>query len=177
MAQKDIKKKLTEYFYLNPTVRLRVRQITREVDISLPSSIRYVQELVDESILKKTNIANITVFSADRSSPIFLLNKKLFNVSKLYSSGLINQIINSFSNPNIILFGSYSRGEDIEKSDIDIYVETNSKREVNLKKFEEILQRDIQLFKFKSLSSIKNKDLCNNIINGINLNGFVEVFK
>ena len=82
-----------------------------------------------------------------------------------------------FSNPTIILFGSFSRGEDIEESDIDIYIETHSKKKISLKKFESSLNRNIQLFKHKSIHQIRNKDLANNIINGIVLSGYLEVLK
>lgn len=81
------------------------------------------------------------------------------------------------SNPAIIVFGSYARGEDTEDSDIDLYVETSSKKKPNLKKYEDRLKREIQLFVYKDIHKIKNKELANNIINGIALNGYVEVFK
>ena len=81
------------------------------------------------------------------------------------------------SNPIIIVFGSFSKGEDIENSDIDIYVETPSKKEISLKKFEKKLNRKIQVFRNKSIKKIKNEDLANNILNGIVLNGNLEVFK
>ena len=75
-----------------------------------------------------------------------------------------------------ILFGSYAKGEDTERSDIDLYIETPSKKDITLEKFEKKLKRNIQIFRHKNLFEIKNKDLVNNIINGIVLNGFVEVF-
>ena len=177
MTTKDIKTKIKEYFFLNPTIKLRVRQIEREVKVPLPSVIRYTKELEKEGILKKEKIANIKVFSADRASEQFLTEKKLLNVKKIFSSGTIDYIKEGFSNPTTVIFGSYSRGEDIEKSDIDIYVETHSKNELNLEKFEKKLQRKIQIFKNKNIKEIKNKELANNIINGITVNGFIEVFK
>ena len=36
------------------------------------------------------------------------------------------------SNPSVIIFGSYAKGKDTEESDIDIYIETSSKKEINL---------------------------------------------
>ncbi len=173
MNQKNIKNKLKQYFFLNPTKKLRVRQIEREVKIPLPSVIRYVKDLTQENFLKKENIANITVYSANRTSKTFLLEKKLFNIKQL--NPLKEYIKQEFSNPTIIVFGSYARGEDVEKSDIDIYIETPTKKQPKLKKFEKILQRTIQPFIFKSINNINNKELANNIINGITLNGFLEV--
>ena len=176
MITKDIKKQMKEYFFLNPTKRMRIRQMEREIGIPLPSAIRYKNELREEGILKKIELADTIMFQADRSSKKFLLEKKLFNLRMLFESGLVDYLVDEYNNATIIVFGSYSRGEDIEGSDIDIYLET-ALSPINLEKFEKKLQRNIQLFNFKKIHSVKNKELANNIINGIVLNGFVEVFK
>lgn len=176
MKTKDIKTKLEEYFFLNPTIKLRVRQIERELKVPLPSVIRYTKELEKEGVLKSTKIANIVTYSADRTSKPFLLEKKLFNIHQLNTSGLLNFLIEELSNSTIVIFGSYARGEDVENSDIDLYIETPSKKKINLEKYEKILQRKIQLFIYKNIHELENKELANNIINGIVLNGFMEVF-
>ena len=103
--------------------------------------------------------------------------KKLFNIKNLYSCRLIDFLAEELSNPPIIVFGSYSKGEDLENSDIDLYVETPSKKEINLNKFENLLKRKIQVFRYKNIREIKNIHLANNLINGIILNGFIEVFR
>jgi len=38
------------------------------------------------------------------------------------------------------------------------------------------LKREIQLFQYKNLKEIRNTNLVNNIINGITLNNYIEVF-
>lgn len=177
MKTHDIKGKIKEYFFVHPTLKLRVRQIEREVKVPLPSVLRYIKELEQEGILKSSHIANITVYSADRASKTFLLEKTLFNIKQLHTSGLIDSLVSELSNPTVVLFGSYSRGEDVENSDIDIYVETTLKKRTSLEKFENILKRRIQLFSYKSIHHLKNKELANNIMNGVTLNGFLGVFK
>jgi len=176
MIAKNIKKQIKEYFLLNPTKRLRVRQIERELNVPFPSVVRYTKELEKEKILRKQIIGDVHFYLADRASEIFLLEKKLFNIYSLFISGLINFLVKEFNNPNLIVFGSYSKGEDIESSDIDIYLETLNKEIKDIKIFEKKLQRKIQIFKHKTIKEIKNKELANNIINGIVLNGFIEVF-
>ncbi|MBU2638357.1 MAG: nucleotidyltransferase domain-containing protein [Nanoarchaeota archaeon] len=175
MKTSNIKEKLKNYFFINPTARLRVRQIERELKLPLPSVIRYAKELEKEGLLKITDIAGIRVYSADRASRQFIVEKMLFNIYSLHESGLVNLIIEELHNPAIILFGSYAKGEDIESSDIDIFIETPAKKP-DFKMFEKKLNRNIQLFLHKSIKDIKNKELANNIINGIRLNGFIEVF-
>ena len=75
MELNSIKDRIKAYFFLNPTTRLRVRQIEREVKIPLPSAIRYTKELEKEGILKSQEIAGIRLYSADRTSKSFLLEK------------------------------------------------------------------------------------------------------
>lgn len=177
MIKKDVKTKLKEYFLVNPTIKLRLRHIEKETNLSFPLISKYSKELVQENILKTIEISGVIFYSANRSSNTFLLDKKLFNIKQLYDSNLIQHLINEFSNPAIIIFGSYSKGEDIEDSDIDIFIETISEKKVNLHKFEKKLQRNIQIFQNKSINNIKNINLANNIINGFNLNKQIEVFK
>jgi predicted nucleotidyltransferase len=177
MKRKNIKMKLKEYFFRNPTKRLRVRQIEREVNIPLPSAIRYTKELEEEEILKREEIAEVITYSTDIGSNKYLLEKKLYNIRSLFDSGLIKFLIEELGNPDIILFGSFFKGIDLEESDIDIFVQTVSKRKPDLSKYEKKLQRKIQLFCHKKISLIRNKHLINNIMNGATLNGFVEVVK
>ena len=177
MKRKNIKELISEFFFINPTARLRVRQIERELKLPLPSVIRYCKELADENILTVQTISNVVFYTGDRTSASFLLEKRLFNIRSLYVSGLIDFLKFELSNPTIVLFGSYSRGEDTENSDIDLFIESPKNVSLNLAKFENILKRKIQPFYYGSLYEIKNTNLANNIINGITLNGFVEVFK
>jgi len=177
MKTKNIKLKMMEYFFENPTTKLRVRQIEREVKVPLPSVIRYTKELEKEEILQSLEISGVKFYSANRISKKFLMEKVLFNLRTIYHSGLLDYLIEEYSNPTIILFGSYSKGEDIESSDMDIYIETPSKKKVNVDKFEKNINRNIQLFTYSSLKKITNPMLTNNIINGIKLNGFLEIFK
>ncbi len=107
----------------------------------------------------------------------FLLEKKLYNIKSLYYKGLIEFIKKELSNPVIIVFGSYSKGEDIETSDIDLYIETQSNKEINLTNFEEKFSRKIHIFRYKKIDEIKNVNLKNNIINGVILNNYIEIFK
>ena len=75
----------------------------------------------------------------------------------------------------IILFGSYCRGEDIEESDIDIFIESK-KQEINLDRFERALKRKIEIH-FNDNFNNYPKELKNNILNGCVLYGYLEAFE
>lgn len=177
MKRKNIKDKIKEYFFVNPSVKMRVREIEKALKLPLPSVIRYCKELKEEGILTTISIGKSLFYTGDRENRGFLLQKRLYNIKSLYDSGLIDFLKNELSNPVIILFGSYEKGEDTENSDIDLYIETPSKKIASLTEFERKLKRKMQLFSHKNIAEIKNPNLANNIINGIVLNNFIEVFR
>tara|TARA_Y100000310_G_C20575184_1_gene760054 strand:- start:372 stop:905 length:534 start_codon:yes stop_codon:yes gene_type:complete len=177
MIRKDIKSTIKEYFFENPTSKLRVRQIEKKLKLPLPSIIRYCKELKEESILTTLETENVIFYTADKTNKAFLLEKKLFNIKKVYTSDIIDHLKKELNNPIIILFGSYAKGEDIEESDIDLYIETPSQKKIILDKYEKYLNRKIHILKHKNINEIKNKNLANNILNGITLNKYIEVFK
>ncbi len=176
MIIKDIKNKIKEYFFVNPSAKLRVRHIEKVLKLPLPSIIRYCRELEQEGILRTIKTGGVVFYTAERSNENFLLEKKLFNIKQLYHSGLVEYLRTELHNPPTAVFGSYAKGEDTENSDIDLYIET-TKKEFDITKFEKTLKRRVQLFTHKNINEVKNPHLANNIINGIVLNGFIEVFK
>jgi len=175
MVRKNIKQKIKEYFFVNPTAKLRVRRIEKQLNLPLPSVIKYCKELEKEGILKRVEIGGVVFYTANRASENFIIEKKLFNIYSLYNSGLVGFLRKELGNPTIVVFGSYASGEDIEKSDVDIYIETPSKKSINTEKYEKIIKRRIHIFVYKHIHEIGNKELANNIVNGVVLNGFLEV--
>lgn len=175
MKQKNIKTKIKEYFLEHPSQRLRVRQIERELNLPLPSVIRYTKELMEENILKIQNISGINFFKAKTESENYTLAKKLHNLQRIYDSGMVKLLKNKLHNPCIILFGSFAKGTDNEESDIDIFIETKGTVPA-LNRFERVLGKQIQVISKDRLGKIPNKHLANNIVNGITLNGYLEVF-
>lgn len=175
MKQNNIKDKIKSFFLTNPTAKLRVREIERTLSLSLPSVIRYTKELTKQNILRTQIIGKVTLYTASLTSPKYKIEKLLHNLKILHQCGLIEHLKEYYSNPPLILFGSYARAEDLEQSDVDIYVQTRLSTEPNLSKFEKRLNRLIQLHLYPNIQK-PNHHLANNIINGIPLNSYVEVF-
>ena len=74
----------------------------------------------------------------------------------------------------IVLFGSFAKGEDMIKSDIDIAIETHMNDLRDLITFEAVLKRKISI---QLVSDIKteNHNFINSLANGIVLSGYLEV--
>ena len=91
----------------------------------------------------------------------------------LQEIGLIDYIWQELSPKAIILFGSWSKGDAVETSDIDIFILTKSKKELNLDKFQDKLHHEIQTFPDDLKKS--SKEFKNNLINGIILKGYLKI--
>src|SRR3989344_5799447 len=73
------------------------------------------------------------------------LLKKIENLKLIQEAGLIDFLFNEFPGCTIILFGSYSKGEDSVTSDIDIAVVGTKGKEMDLIEFNKKLERTINI--------------------------------
>ena len=169
---------VTSIFLKEPTQEHYLKEISKKARLAHTSVKKHLNELKKRSIIKesieKKGKRKFPIFKANINSETYVMAKRHYNLHNHSFYGLIHYISLKLMPKNIILFGSYQQGRDIEESDIDIFVECK-KQEINLKKYEIELNRKIQLhFKehFKDLS----KELKNNIINGVVLGGYLEVF-
>ena len=100
--------------------------------------------------------------------------KKVENQRSIYESGLLELLKEKYPGCTIILFGSYARGEDTFKSDIDITIIGSNKIKINLEKYKKNLEREIRINHYKTFKEI-NKELKENLCNGIVLSGGIEL--
>lgn len=167
-------------FFENPNEEFQIRELSRILKINHTTIRQYLLRLVKEGLIETKEGKPYDYFKA-KISKKFLNAKLFFNLEKLRESGLIEQIEKDYDYPAIILFGSYASATDDSKSDIDLFVLTEIKKDKDYSKFEDKLNRKIALHifskdKFNS-AKIKNAELINNIINGITLSGKLEVFE
>ena len=174
MIQNYGKYRVLEIFLDSPTKNFQVREISRIIKLGQPSVTNYLKDLVEEEFIIKENKGIYPSFKSNRENELFKLYKKFDIVLKISSSGLLDYLKDNCLPNSIILFGSASKGEDIEGSDIDIFLECKEKK-LNLEKYEKFLKRGISLF-FREDFNKLNNELKNNILNGIILNGYINVF-
>ena len=87
---------------------------------------------------------------------------------------MIDGIIKDFNPSLIILFGSIRKGESTRDSDIDIFIESNLRKDIDLSRYEKKLGHKIQLLIESRIQEVHN-NLFNNIINGIKLYGSLKL--
>ena len=149
---------------------LSQREIARLLKVS-PTAIGKAVKGMDLIKVEKSSM-NLNSISLDRDKAISL--KRAENLRLIHESGLADHLEESFPGCAIILFGSYSMGEDTVSSDIDIAVIGSKEKKIDPETYERLLERDININHYQELSAIK-KNLRENIINGIVLSGHVEL--
>lgn len=179
MLQNSSISRIAEVFFNEPTKSHYLIEISKKSKLAHTSTKKNLEILNKKNIIieniEKKGKRKFPIYTANLNSYEYKKYKKLYNISIIYSSDLIEFLKDKLMPKAIILFGSYSRGEDIETSDIDLFIESKNK-EINLIKFEKELKRKIQLH-FKENINEFGKELKNNIINGHILYGYLEVFK
>lgn len=173
---------ILKLFFHEPEKSFHLRELARILNTSPSTISKSANELVSKDILKSESSRGFKLYKANTENPNFKEAKILYNITHLRESGLLIFLTEKLNYPKtIILFGSFRKGDNIPESDIDIFIETSSKKELNLEEYERKLGRKIHLFQLSPNEiqnmKIKNKELLNNIINGIVLDGFFEVFK
>ncbi len=172
---------ILDIIYTYPSQSHSARELARITKLSHPTILEALAKfnkvgIVTKEVQKnKSGIGKNIFWRADISSEQYKLYKKIANMQKICFSNIIEAIASETSPNAIVLFGSYSRGEDTEQSDIDIFVQSREK-ELKLKQFEKNLGRKINIIFESDLKNIK-KELLNNIINGFVLYGYLDVLK
>ena len=111
---------------------------------------------------------NLSEVGFNRDSRRAVLLKRVENLRQVYESGLDDFLFESFPGCRRILFGSYSRGEDTTRSDIDIAILDSKEKRLDLGRFEKELERPINVQAFENIGNV-NPNLKSNILDGINL--------
>ena len=155
-------------FFREPTSAHFMREIGKKINLA-PTSVRNnIKEMERADLIKIKELKPFNGFSANRDNEQFLFYKKVYNFYTLY--GLKKKLIESFHPKAIIVFGSYSRGEDIETSDIDVLIISKVKKEINLEKFEKEIMREINILVVDNLNKLDEK-IQKKIRNGFMLYG------
>jgi len=174
MIQNYSRYRILQEFFDSPRKDFQMRELSRRTEIAQTSVINHLKELLKEQLIIKEKKGIYPTFKANRDDEMFKLYKKNDLLLKIRQTGLVDFIYDSCLPDAIMLFGSASKGEDLEESDIDLYVQAREKK-LNLQKYEKLLNRKITLFFKENFSELGN-ELKNNIINGIVIMGYLKVF-
>ena len=155
-------------------VKLSQREIAKILGFSPTTISKAIENLKEKNIVKVEELKNTNLISFNRDEEKAIELKRIKNLNNMYLSGLSNYLFNNLPGGVIIIFGSYSKGEDTQNSDIDIAVVGRKDKVLHLEDYEKILERSININFYDSWKKI-NKNLKNNILNGFVLHGCVDL--
>ncbi len=158
-------------FLRNPTTDFQLRELKKMTMLGEPTIKRALDILNKRGIIKRREGKIYPYYEADRDSDVF---KTIKLARTLFVLNAVVKEVSEKTRPNcMVLFGSAAKGEDTEKSDIDIFVQAR-RYEFNFSSAEKRLDRKINLV-FESDTKKLSSELLNNLANGITLYGFLEV--
>jgi predicted nucleotidyltransferase len=125
--------KVLDLFLNYPGKQLTEKEIQAVTKIS-KSGVNYaLKDLIGSKTVLKEQKGKMFFYKLNFDDPVIKQMKVLKNI--IYTKPLVKKL-NKLST-KLILFGSSARGEDVEDSDIDLFVITNSEKE----KVEEVVKR------------------------------------
>ncbi len=130
--------------------------------------------LIEKDFVILTKSENRTSIHINEENDFIMGLKQYWNITKVYTSGLGDFLKNSYPGATIILFGSYSRGDDIYTSDIDIGVIGVKRKNIDFAVYKAEFGKTINISFFDNFREI-HKNMKENLCNGIVLSGAVSL--
>jgi predicted nucleotidyltransferase len=132
------------------------KEVREATGLSSGATNQALRELAEKGYIQREKKGRMSFYSVDLSNPLITQYKVLLNVTAIYP--LINDLRGH--SIKIVLFGSTARGTDIEGSDIDLFVLTNTPEEAAALANKSALAERIQLVAKKPTdwAALKKKD-------------------
>lgn len=175
MLHKCDSTELLSIFFREPSREFHLRALARMMKWGPGRVERNIEQYAKSGIIKVETTNIVKKYKANTESDLFKSLKLVHTLGILLEAS--SELEKRFLYPEaIILFGSASKGEDTETSDIDLLVIGNEKN-LDLTALEKKLNRKINVMFLppKEVAKAK-KEFLNNIINGIVLRGYLKVF-
>ena len=181
-GQLEIKRaydKIYAWFFAFPEGEFSLNDLAEELSISKTTAKAVVQQLVAEGFLEASQLGKMWRIRANQTHQYFRTRKIPFNLRQVYESGVIEWIETRAPNAKaIILFGSYRKGDDNDKSDLDIAIEITGSQKLDIVTvmiqelgYRKNVKASIHFFSRDNI----DLNLFASIANGIILSGFLEV--
>ena len=171
-----LQRKIFRFLCMNAGKNFNLSEIARNLKVSPTAVSKSFINLKKEKIIiiNEKGAMNLLLIELNLENQRVMELKRVENLSMIYESELISFLSETIPGATIILFGSYSRGDDDYSSDIDLAIIGGKEKSIDLLKFEKILKKKIVLNFYNNLKDIE-KNLKNNLLNGIVLNGALEL--
>ena len=170
----EVNNKILQFFFRHPSKTFYLRDLARQTKLSPAGALKSLRRLEERHLVIREKTRATDNFKVNLESKEFRNLKWLYNIYSIKSSGLNDFLNEKYGFPEaIVLFGSYSKGGDVESSDIDLAIITKKELSLDLSKFEKLLERKIVLHEL-NLERV-SKEFLNNLVNGIVMEGYLKI--
>lgn len=172
------KENVRELFFNYPTKHWHFEELVKKSGLSRAQTNIWLKKMLKEKIIKKIKEKGKTPFYISIYNTKYKVQKKMYALSKFEKIGFLNHLSSLKDAKTIIIFGSFSRADWHNESDIDLFIYGNSK---GFEKgyYEKKLNREIQVFEYKNKKDLKklDKSIIPHILSGINIKNNIEPFE
>ncbi len=171
-----LQQEILRFLFINNGETFNARDLARNLKVSQTAISKALPSLEELDYIKvqKNKISKRLSINLNTENPLINGLKRSENLKIFYESGLADFLSDNLPGCTIILFGSYSWGDDTINSDIDIAVIGTKKRDLKIERFERILKKKIILQFYPDFKDI-HKHLKENLFNGILISGGIEL--
>ena len=171
-----LQQEILRFLFIKSGMSFNERGIARHLEVSPTAISNSLEKLEKENLIlvKKDKESKRLSIELNKDNPKVYSLKRVENLRLIYESGLVEFLSDSFPGSSIILFGRYSTGEDNINSDIDMAIIGFKEKEMDMTKFNKLLERPISLNFYEDFKNIK-KNLKDNLCNGIVLKGAIQL--
>ncbi len=149
--------KVLGYFLDNPHVEIYPSKLSKSIGIPVPTLIRYLRELEKLGYLDRRTLGRVSLYKL-KEGPSVRQAKIFRNVEFLVKSGVVDYIVSNTSGLSaIVLYGSWAKGTNTQKSDVDLLVICDSS-EIDEKDLEKIIKRQVDIKVMRLAQWVSQKD-------------------
>ena len=167
---------LLELFFNNPTREWHFDELVKKAKISRGKIYQWLMRFRKDGLITRFKPKEkMPYYVSNYESPKYKNRKKLFAFEKMYESGFLEHLSSLNRAESVIIFGSFSRSDWYENSDIDLFIYGSSEG-LKIVPYELRLRREIQVFVCKDAGDLNKfgAGLVRNIIKGNLIKGNLD---
>ena len=158
----EIETKLLEFFFENSGKEFFEKEVRVQSKISAGATNKYLKSLTDKNLLLHRKIGRMNFYKLNKEDELVKQMKKTYTLSLPFMQKIKESA--KEINMEIYLYGSCARGEDNEKSDVDLLVIGNIEPKESERFFSpirKISKKPIKVSLFTKIEwlSMKKKDM------------------
>ena len=117
-----LQEEILRFLFIKRGRVFNARTIAQALRVSPTAIAKSLNTLEKKDLITVSKESGRLSIELNKNNPLVFSSKRVENIKLLYESGIVAYLSENFPGTTIILFGSYSFGEDTINSDIDVAI-------------------------------------------------------